>query len=1562
MKISLCLTAALLLQTPVWAQDVPLVAHYPLEPNATPLSSPLAKGGERGVLTDAGPLKLNGTIGKDAKFVPGKVGQALQFSRTGDARAAVGNVGLIGKLGDKLTVTAWVKIDDYKDAGGIIAKRRDNVAAPFSLSIGKEGQLGFEGNNGAGWESLFSNPKAAPTGEWFHLAFTYEAGGEARFFVNTKQVASKKMSRALASNDQDFILGSDPFRGPFGGALDEVKLFAAALSPAQIQSEMNGQAVPVRAAKNEDFPAPSHPVSMALVRFDQPIGAQEGYGRTRRAAQKVAGPDAFDWPQITLDGKPVFMASSEERRDLPLREKGQERPLFQQTYDQVLQPGNHWLRAVQWMWGQRYAYTTDRTARTWHNDYELWTFPILIKGAGENAVKDVVLKYNGGEIYRNAGPLRSLTLVLPQSEIGKKYEISVAGRAAVAFEAGLQPIIVGAPKEALIPVNFTLEGEPKITVSNAPLTFGNTKEWDEDLAAMRAVQLPQNAKDVLATRLKSVAFSGEAGAVPLAAYYPMEPAKNPSILLDFGPSQLDGTLQDGALYDGGGKRDNALRLNGNKARAIVEKAAALTSPGGAWTFSAWVRPEGMPRPDTSAFIASTRAGWHTTKPWSLRLSPDANWGFEGHDGGWQQQWSESRLKTGVWQHVLMSFAPGGDVVFYLDGKQVKRAKAPQKLTGNGEPLVFGYEEGGDFPGGARSGFQGLIDEAKFYAAALTPEQVQADLNGTLPVRAPEGITPRVRDLALLAAAPATAPPTTVPIANANAPRSPISIYAINPPHGMGGGAFYFGGEHLKKFSGSVSQYADYLANLGIDGVWEKQWNDEYARALNEKNIQFGFIPGTSWGRPFLANPNIAFLAANLPDHHAPLYRDLQVTAQKLKKYPNFAGLSIGADNGGYVSFWDWAPPIPNRPWGEAFVQFQTPLNPPLARGDKGGLEFPLPKHMGGKATTREFVDYIARYDATFKQYGYFAEAVRGVDPKLKFFSGSFGSSPGVGGRGGWPWATVPGQPMHEGLDVMQAYDWNELSSSKPMHLPALIDRLKSYHPEKAAWGLVDDFRLFFGREARQRAYALALTRGIESIGTTFLAAPTGDEAKPQIIAEQKELFSWIHKYGGVYKGTRPLASVGVLYVHPQALLRRANQDNNAPDDQILRASHEGKTTEAYWLCHAAGWPAKIVTPEELKRGLAPEMKVLLLTGLNRFDETWAWSDGLETQLKAFVAGGGKIILDDESVVPQGIAATAAGLQIRAYVPQSDTDWTPKLFARNRDNIQKLRAALNTAEKPFVTSDEPTIWAIPHQTGDVQYVTVVNWGYEDGKNASQVVKPQTGKLIWNTTRPIYDLRGGKKLSPQEAQSVDLTKDGFAVFALPASEARVPLDGQFVTLLNRKLAPPRTTISMGLRSGGIFHSLSFSLADYEAFKQFVARKTVPLVIALTPEQQADAKMQAVAKKLSDYYAQKGRNATIRSLAPGDVIESLQPLDLQKFPRWKTIDADLILLGNTQNNPLLYDQSRGGLLSAESGVSVTFSPFVGERQVLNIVANDVVGLEQGVQQIAFGSYLRVLANIGF
>ena len=631
-----------------------------------------------------------------------------------------------------------------------------------------------------------------------------------------------------------------------------------------------------------------------------------------------------------------------------------------------------------------------------------------------------------------------------------------------------------------------------------------------------------------------------------------------------------------------------------------------------------------------------------------------------------------------------------------------------------------------------------------------------------------------------------------------------------------------------------------------------------------------------------------------------------------------------------------------------------------------------------------------------------------VQPGSVLTTGSFGSSPGVGTSGGYAWATAPGRPMFEGLPVLQAYDWNEASSSKAMHNEALMDRLRSWYPNKPAWALLDNFWLFFRREPMQRQFALALTRGVKAVGTQFLPNADNTKDRPGVVEAYRETAAWVHKYGGAYALTEPMPGIGILYVQPQAVSRANRYGYDGPQ--------EGKTTEALFLCHAAGWPARIITPEELKHGLPDTMKAVLLVGLNQIDETWHWYDGLTPDLQKYVQRGGRLLADDESIAP--IAAVPTGLKIYSYTTQSDTDTAPMLFERNKENISLLRKAMTGIAPPPAVSAEPTVWAVPTLAGDVQYVTVVNWGSEPGKNASQYIRPQTGSLIWNTDRPIYDVRLGRKITREEAAACDLTREGFQYYACPPAEIVAPkvtatpgADGYFTasviigakpmrgvpvqieiskgsetvtiysaTGLAAKL-PVRATDAPGtfqikateLLSGltgetsvkttgnsGAKTAAISAIQNANALTQFAARTSVPLTIALTPAQSANPQMTALANQLTAYYAARGRRVSIGKIAPNDVVLSVQPLQaVQYFPRWKTVDADLILLGSPADNLLLLDEARGFLLSGDAltmapgqaNVSVAYSPFVGERQVVNIVAGDAAGLQAGVKQLTTG-----------
>lgn len=1143
--------------------------------------------------------------------------------------------------------------------------------------------------------------------------------------------------------------------------------------------------LPIDAA--ETPPPPPYVGKLTLVRYDLPLAFSDGLAPTRQPAQRREGQDAVAWVDLSLNGQPVFRSRNEEELPLKLRTGAEATSPFQLPTDEVIQPGNHWLRALEWRRGLRHLYTADATARTGDTAgtmtgrYELWLFPIVLRGEGGPVVKNVEVKVGGSVIYKQAGPWRSLTLLLPQSEPGKPYILTVDGRPPIPLAVGLQRVKLGTPREAVLPVNAMVAGDgPKISVRNLarPEEFPNAKEWAADLAALSK---------------------------PLPSAPPFE------------------------------------------------------------------RASGLRR--------------------------------------------------------------------YL---------------------------------------------------------------------------------------------------GAEVAVSPLTLYATALPHGMSGGFF--------KKGTNPETYAQMLAAQNYDTVFDPAGvlpaptdSESFERrgaALARRGIRLGLQYDQTWTRPAFQHPNLAFLAHTLPDWHGPLYRSLSLATQRFARLPNFAGLCVGANNAGYAPDWWWALPIPNRPWGEAMISFAGTPQPRVPRAPSlGPRELPFEEPV---KTQAEFAKYVERYETSFQQYSYFAEAAREVSPRFVFTSGSFGSAPSAGARGGWPWASIPGRAMNEGLPVQQAYDANELHAAKPLHCLALADRIHSYFPKKPTWALLDNHFFLHGREAWQRACALLLTRGVQGVGTNFLARPDGEGARPDVVAAQTEMNAWMRKFGGVYARTEPTATIGIFYGHLQAVQRRVLTKENASPEELLLGSHEGKVAEALFLCHAAGWPARVITYQEILRGpLPPSMKAILLVGLDQPDETWNWGAGLEPTLQKFLDRGGRILTDDESVCP--VPSTKTGMKVAAYVTQSNVDPTPLLFARNAENIAKLRAALQDIAPPLVTSEQPTVWAIPTQCADTQYVTVVNQAYAEGEeakerllpadpkatkpelwkfkgNASLFVKPQTGTVKWNTNRPIYDVRLQRKLTAEEAAEVDLTKDGFRWYALPPREitqpvlavekgvsgfyearvtweggarmggvpvqltvtgsgdaatiystteiaARLPLresdDGEFTVIATELLTGLTATTRVTIQAPGTTVSARAPVQVRESavVAKFTTRKKVPLTIALTPEQEKDAALAAHAQTLKAFYQKAGRTVTLGTVKPGGVVESLQPLKSpHRYPQWKTVATDLVLFGAPANNVLLLDQARGEILprnfapptAGEAALLYTRSPFVGECDALNIVATDAAGFAAAVQKI--------------
>lgn len=856
-------------------------------------------------------------------------------------------------------------------------------------------------------------------------------------------------------------------------------------------------------------------------------------------------------------------------------------------------------------------------------------------------------------------------------------------------------------------------------------------------------------------------------------------------------------------------------------------------------------------------------------------------------------------------------------------------------------------------------------------------------------------------------------------------RAPLQTFAESLTHGMSGG-FWLDSAHGPRgrmndgrlFPADAEGYAAFLAGQHLDVVVEqfKSAGNRTPEALAAACLHHGVRVG--FNLVSINNANLAYYSRALPDFWLPKLRDAQLVAQRVRHLPNLAGFTIGADNGGYVPYWDWAPPIPNRPWGEAFLAVngvtgrpQQIIGPGLEPNGRKGYEV--------KGPQKDFVAYLQRYDATFQQYGQFQARLHEVDPALTLTTGSYGSQPGVLAQGGWPCGSINGEPIFQGLDVLQSYDWDETDAEKPLHNLALMDRLRSWYPDKPAWMLLDDFFLKFGREARQRTVAIGLTRGVEMIGHNWMPQPTGDQAHPELCRDEAEMWAWVHRLSGAYAGTRPRAAIGILYVHDQAASRPIVDPHNA--EQMKRASHEGKITEALLLCHLAGWPARIVTTAELARGLPADMSGLLLTGLNRFDGSWVWSDGLEPALAAFAKRGGRLLLDDESVLPAGLTGAATGMVVSATLPQGpagpDGDKVALACARNAVNAGLLRKAMVGAKEPLAVSDKAAVWAVPHRTGDVDYVTVTSWSSTPGKDSVREYTPASAGLRWTTERPIYDLVAGKLLSAAEAATCDLTKDAVRVYALPPAPlgaptltvtlaadgflattpvvtaagkpvAGVPLElivsgpgSASATLWSASGRLTRLPVSRGDRAGaytvtctelcsGLHASASATIAaggapaatgpalvETAALTRFLARKDVPLAIALTAAQQADPALQALGERLVAACVKAGRPAHLAAVSPSSTIIGVQPYAAaQDHPKWQTIASDLVLLGDLKSNVLVYDQGLGDLFPPEvyrqeagsALVRVTCSPFVGNYQCLNVLGADAATLTKAVTAV--------------
>jgi hypothetical protein len=277
----------------------------------------------------------------------------------------------------------------------------------------------------------------------------------------------------------------------------------------------------------------------------------------------------------------------------------------------------------------------------------------------------------------------------------------------------------------------------------------------------------------------SFAANGQfTNSIPLNSSVPQEfmvvattlPAKIPGLAAAYSFDEGSGTTVKDSSGNGNngtigtatwtpyGKYGNALSFNGNSSFVTINDSASLDLTTG-MTLEAWVDPP-TANLQWSDVIYKGKSG---TDNYYIEGSSPAN--YAPAAGGVYGGNSTTIFNTNqqviaqVWTHVAATYN-GSQLTFYVNGTQV----ASQPLTGNIMTSTGALQIGGDTANGQY--FSGLIDDVRIYNYALTPAQIQTDMN------TPVGITP---------GAPANVAATTMSSSEINVswtpPTAPLGVGA-----------------------------------------------------------------------------------------------------------------------------------------------------------------------------------------------------------------------------------------------------------------------------------------------------------------------------------------------------------------------------------------------------------------------------------------------------------------------------------------------------------------------------------------------------------------------------------------------------------------------------------------------------------------------------------------------------------------------------------------------------------------------------------------------------------------
>jgi hypothetical protein len=737
-----------------------------------PIAAYAFSEGQGTVAADASGHGLAGTV-SNATWTPGPFGSALQFTGASNSRVTVASTPLLQLA--TFTLSAWVNPSAAQPSEPTVIAKEISGDLPYVLYARGSGSgpnayvlAGGSYQNAAATSTL-------PANTWTHLATTYD-GTTLRLYVNGVLAGSTVVSGSLASGNGALRIGNNAVFGNEGfvGRIDEVRIYARALAPAELQADMQTpiEAVPAptdttpptgaiqvnagAASTNQvavtlSLSALDDATGVAQMRFSNdginflapvpfastaPWTLAAGPGVKTVHAQFRDG--AGNWSNAFTDSI-VLAASAPGDAQLGAHVLYAQNDTFGTspavTPPIVTQPSGSTLLALSMGWLRNLAAPVDSFGNAWlpisgPNIYfsadfytALWAAPVANGGAGHTLSFDKST-HPQGEISM------ALIEVTHGGAVDMVYDLApgsnqTPGSLTVTGPATLIAIW-GGDSAAL---DHTAVPDNGFTVIDSYLDFGSNGET--------AVQVAIAAKQVTTPGTYTVRWTStptqNCACYLIAVHNPQQTP--PGLVAAYGFDEGQGTTTADASGHGlagtlsntswtTGKFGSALQFAGDGAVSVA--STPLLQFTTAFTVSAWVNPQ-TPQPPEATLIAKQVPGdlSYVLYANGSGVGPNA---FTLIGGNYRQAAAASPLPVGTWSHVAATY-DGALLSVYVNGVLASSSAVTGSLTSGSGPLQIGNNS--VFP---NEGFVGRIDEVRVYERALSASELQADM--AVPVAAP----------------------------------------------------------------------------------------------------------------------------------------------------------------------------------------------------------------------------------------------------------------------------------------------------------------------------------------------------------------------------------------------------------------------------------------------------------------------------------------------------------------------------------------------------------------------------------------------------------------------------------------------------------------------------------------------------------------------------------------------------------------------------------------------------------------------------------------------------------